>query len=127
MLNPAGWQKVIQVLKKNQINNYLCMNYRYGLTMEDVAALLSGIEYKVLKLIRQHQADRADKEKLLKEVNLLKQTISEQRDTIIQLEEKIKLLKITKTLESREGSVEAKQKINELVREIDKCIGLLNT
>jgi predicted RNase H-like nuclease (RuvC/YqgF family) len=95
--------------------------------MKDVATLVSGIEYKLGRLIQQHHSQRADIKKHINEILELKQVITDQKNTIKQLEEKIKLLKIAKTLETKEGSVEAKLKINELVREIDKCIGLLNT
>jgi hypothetical protein len=95
--------------------------------MKDVATLVSGIEYKLGKLLEQQHLQRADIKKHITEVQELKQVINGQKQTIRQLEENIKLLKIAKTLESKEGNVEAKLKINELVREIDKCIGLLNT
>jgi hypothetical protein len=95
--------------------------------MKDVATLVSGIEYKLGKLIEQQLVQRADNKKHISEILELKQVINEQKQTIRQLEDKIKILKIAKTTETKEGNVEAKLKINELVREIDKCIGLLNT
>jgi hypothetical protein len=95
--------------------------------MKDVGTLVSGIEYKLGKLIEQHHLQRADRKRHMAEIRELKETVSEQKKSIRQLEERIKLLKISKTLESKEGNVEAKLKINELVREIDRCIGLLNT
>ena len=95
--------------------------------MKDVATLVSGIEYKLGKLIEQQLIQRADNKRHISEILELKQVINEQKQTIRQLEDKIKILKIAKTTETKEGNVEAKLKINELVREIDKCIGLLNT
>ena len=95
--------------------------------MKDVATLVSGIEYKLGKLIEQQYLDRADNKKNRAEIEELKQVVSQQKNNIRELEEKIKILKIAKTIETKEGNVEAKLKINELVREIDKCIGLLNT
>jgi hypothetical protein len=95
--------------------------------MKDVATLVSGIEYKLRKLIDQHQLVRSENRRLHNEILELKVVIDDQKKTIIQLEEKSKILKLAKTLENKEGNVEAKLKINELVREIDKCIGLLNT
>jgi hypothetical protein len=95
--------------------------------MKDVATLVSGIEYKLGKLIAQHHIQRAENKKCIIEIETLKQVVNEQKETIKKLEDRIKILKIAKTLESKEGNVEAKLKINELVREIDKCIGLLNT
>jgi hypothetical protein len=95
--------------------------------MKDVATLVSGIEYKLSKLIEQHQLSRLENSSLYNENQELKEVINKQKQTIKQLEEKSKILTLAKTLEIKEGNVEAKLKINELVREIDKCIGLLNT
>ena len=97
------------------------------LPMKDVNTLVSGIEYKLGKLIDHYLLQRIEIEKYKKEISSLNETVKDQKTKISQLEEKIKILKIAKTLESKEGNVEAKLKINELVREIDKCIGLLNT
>ncbi len=95
--------------------------------MKDVASLVSGIEYKLGKLIEEQNRQQAENIRLNSEMEALKKVVSDQERTIKSLEEKNKLLKIAKTLETKEGNVEAKLKINELVREIDKCIGLLNT
>ena len=95
--------------------------------MKDVATLVSGIDYKMRKLIEHHQVLRSENDTFITEIRELKLVNNEQKEKIKQLEEKIKLLKLAKTLENKEGNVEAKLKINELVREIDKCIGLLNT
>ena len=95
--------------------------------MKDVATLVSGIEYKMGKLIEQHHIQRFENKKNIAEIQELKKVVKEQKQTIRELEDRIKILRIAKTLETKEGNVEAKLKINELVREIDKCIGLLNT
>jgi hypothetical protein len=95
--------------------------------MKDVATLVSGIEYKMGRLIEQHHIQRVENKKCIAELQELKKVVREQKQTIRELEDKIKILRIAKTLETKEGNVEAKLKINELVREIDKCIGLLNT
>jgi hypothetical protein len=42
------------------------------------------------------------------------------------LEEKIKMLKIAQGLGKGKDTTRAKLKINELIREVDKCINLLN-
>ncbi|MFZ4523024.1 MAG: hypothetical protein ACOYNC_15040 [Bacteroidales bacterium] len=95
--------------------------------MKDVATLVSGIEYKLGKLIEQQYLERVDNKGNKAEIEELKRVVSQQKIIIRKLEEKIKILRIAKTIETKEGNVEAKLKINELVREIDKCIGLLNT
>ena len=58
----------------------------------------------------------------------MKKLISEKDKEIKKLEEKIKLLRITKSVNSEESEniKESRKKINEYVREIDKCVALLN-
>ena len=60
------------------------------------------------------------------ENNKLKEVIEEKNIFVENLKEEIPKIKLAKSLGSEEGSTDAKMKINELVREIDKCIGLLN-
>lgn len=95
--------------------------------MNDVETLVSGIEYKFGKLMEVVVQLREENNLLKSRLESSKQIIENQNIEIKQQEEKLKVLKLAKTLETTEGSVEAKLKINELVREIDKCIGLLNT
>ena len=44
----------------------------------------------------------------------------------MKLHEEIKTLKVATAISTGEGSSEAKNRISQLVREIDKCIALLN-
>jgi hypothetical protein len=89
--------------------------------------LLRDFKEKLDKLIGLHQKMKAEcqlhieeKKRLDEQINLL--TISNQ-----ELNKKIEGLKFAKTLAgTNEDSHEAKIKINRLVREIDKCISLLN-
>jgi len=64
----------------------------------------------------------------LKEANgLLEKTVNEQQGEIKELHGSIEMLKMAKSLAVADGkTTDAKLKINELVREIDKCISLLN-
>ena len=95
--------------------------------MDDVNTLVSGIEFKVRKLIARQKKLREENEKLTNDINQLKTINEEQKQVIKGLEEKIRVLKIARTVGVREDNSDVKAKINELVREIDKCIGLLNT
>jgi hypothetical protein len=95
--------------------------------MPNVESLLSGIEEKSKKLM-ERCLDLQESLKVSKnEVNELIQLNEENKKTIKQLEEKIRSLIVAKTIENKEGTVAAKSRITELVREIDKCMGLLNT
>ena len=89
--------------------------------------IVTNIEDKLLKLADQQKQLSVNNEDYQKEIQELKKINEEYKKTIHQLEEKINTLKITKTIESKEGAVEAKERIAKLVREIDHCIGLLNT
>lgn len=95
--------------------------------MTNATSLVSGIGLKIQKLIERQKELIEKVEKYQKEIQELNKIHGEQKNEIIQLKDQYKILKLSKTLETKEGAVEAKAKINELVREIDKCIGLLNT
>jgi len=90
--------------------------------------LVENIEKKISKLIKLYQSVQKEKEEILKENNKLKSGLSDKDESIKKLEEKIKLLRITKSVSTQddERNKESRQKINEYVREIDKCIALLN-
>jgi len=94
--------------------------------MADVETLVSGIDYKIHRLIERLQTLQGETEKQTKEIHELNQNKEKLNQTIKDLEQKVKILKTTKTLEIKEGTVEARAKINELLREIENCIGLLN-
>ena len=91
-------------------------------------SLVENIEKKVSKLIQLYQSVQKEKEEILTENNKLESDLSDKDETIKRLEEKIKLLRITKSVSAQdnERNKESRQKINEYVREIDKCIALLN-
>ena len=90
--------------------------------------VVQNIEKKVSKLIQLYQSVQKEKEEILTENNKLESDLSDKEKTIKSLEEKIKLLRITKSVSTQddERNKESRQKINEYVREIDKCIALLN-
>jgi hypothetical protein len=95
--------------------------------MDDVTTLVSGIDFKVRKLIARQKKLRNENENLTIELNQLKKLNEEQKQVIKGFEEKILILKLAKMTEGKENNSAVKARINELVREIDKCIGLLNT
>lgn len=94
--------------------------------MKYADSILTGIEVKLNKLIQQHKKTESEKLELDKKNVENSEIIESQATTIKQLEEEQKKLKISRSLETNKGSLDARLKINELVREIDKCIGLLN-
>ena len=94
--------------------------------MNEEETLLSGIEYRVRKLIRETHEGREENSRLIAENGQLTEQLAEKNQVIRTLEDKLKTIKLAKTLGSGTENEQAKLKIDELVREIDKCIGLLN-
>jgi hypothetical protein len=95
--------------------------------MTNAVTRINGIENKLLRLTEQHRHLRETSEKYRNENQELKKIHERQKEIIRQLEEKLETLRITKTIVTKEGAAEAKERIAKLVREIDNCIGLLNT
>jgi len=94
--------------------------------MKELSILVTGIEYKIKKLINQNNQQEAEKTILKNENNNLNKIIDQQTKQIRELKEKFRNLKIAKSLNQNNGSVDAKNRINELVREIDRCIEFIN-
>lgn len=94
--------------------------------MEDLGVLVSGIDYKLRKLLEQHKKIRQKNKELTAIVEEQEQIINHQKQLINELQERIKTVTITRTLASRSEINDAKNRIGDLVREIDRCIGLLN-
>ena len=89
--------------------------------------IVDNIESKVLRLIEDYKSLSDRKKVLEEENNILSDKLELRNKEIITLKEKIKLMNISKSVDS--SNVELKEtrlKINEYVREIDKCIALLN-
>jgi len=94
--------------------------------MSDAGTLLDGIYTKVGKMINQ-QNSLIEQNTLLKtKQEELNNTIENHNKLIEQLKDKNRNLKIANSIKQSEGNIDVKNKIDELVREIDKCIGLLN-
>jgi regulator of replication initiation timing len=94
--------------------------------MSDLVTLVSGIEFKIRELTDRNDTLKRENQLLLEENKVLKSTIEEDKLNIKQLEYRNQVIKITKVLEGKKGSSKAKQQLNELLREVDRCIGLLN-
>jgi hypothetical protein len=89
--------------------------------------LLREFKERLDQMIGLHQKMKADGELLKEEKERLSEQISLLSISNQDLTKKVEDLKFAKSLAgANEDSHEAKIKINRLVREIDKCISLLN-
>jgi hypothetical protein len=94
--------------------------------MSSLKNKIEQLHWQVNKLIS-HTGKLSDEKKLLENENIrLKEETERLKSLAKDLEEKNKILKIAGALSGFDNNQKAKLKINELVREIDKCIALLN-
>jgi HrpA-like RNA helicase len=94
--------------------------------MANIIDLAVSIEQKTHHLLK-NQAELVLKNNTLDaKCKDQEQIIHHQKQKITELENKINVLKISGGFASGKDSTKAKLAINDLVREIDKCIGALN-
>lgn len=94
--------------------------------MKSESTLIAGIEYKVRKLIERIEKLENENLKLNTKIEELNTMIKDQENLINEHQDRIKILKLAKSLNKEESKTEVKLKINELLREIDNCVRLLN-
>ncbi|MBL4668346.1 MAG: hypothetical protein HRT73_15160 [Flavobacteriales bacterium] len=93
--------------------------------MKDISNLVSGIRKKTEKLVAKQTTLIEKNEKLSDEVEKIRKELTEKNQQILELNNKVKLLRIAGGV-GGESTKEVKLKINEMVREIDKCIAQIN-
>jgi len=92
-----------------------------------VKRIVEDIEVKVKKLIVKYEQLKGESKVLEQEKSQVSNELSSKNSKIDQLQEKIKLMNISKSVDVSGDDVKTTRlKINEYVREIDKCIALLN-
>lgn len=93
--------------------------------MDELGLTVEGIINKTQKLILRNQQLNEKVETLEAQQQQLVEQINEQARLIINLEEKLSYRYFLKAFE-KSDSLQARQKVNELLREIEKCYALLN-
>jgi len=93
--------------------------------MKDLSALVANLKRKAEKLVEKYQVVIEQNKQLTNEVFELKEELNKRNQQLSEMENKIKVLKISKSVDS-ESTKDVKLKINEMVREIDKCIAQIN-
>ena len=89
--------------------------------------IVNKIEVKLGKLIANYQQVKQEKLILQQENEDFFASLKLKEIEILNLQEKVKLMNISKSVDASKQEVkETRLKINEYVREIDKCIALLN-
>lgn len=95
--------------------------------MEGFLKTIDLLEVKLLDVLKKYQELKETNHKLDATNQRLLDELSNQNQQNIDLEERLQALKIANTMVgSKEDKLITKQKINSLIRDIDKCIALVN-
>ena len=94
--------------------------------MEDLSDLVKGLDIKSRQLALRYKKLKDDFSGLQKKEIENQKRITEYTNRILELEKQIQILTIAKSIPTGKESSIAKKKINELLRELDTCIDLLN-
>ncbi len=89
-------------------------------------AVINELNTKVERLIKLYISSLDKNREMDSEMKELRIQIERMKSENMKLHEEIKTLKVAAAISTGEGNSEAKNRISQLVREIDKCIALLN-
>jgi predicted nuclease with TOPRIM domain len=89
--------------------------------------MLAELKKKINRLISLYETTNSEKDAVIKEKTELQAIINEKNNKIKELEKRIETLQLANAFKA--GSLdqrEAKQKVERIVREIERCIAMLN-
>jgi len=93
----------------------------------DTSEISSKIKQKIQVLVFTYERVKQENELLKAQKAELENKLKAKEQAFHELEERYSRLKLAKAVEASDAEVhEAKIKVNRMVREIDKCIALLN-
>lgn len=95
--------------------------------MQNLQSRLNLIKQKVEMLMAERIRLQGDLDNANNRINVLENELNQQKSDAIMLKEQNKMIKLAKNL-SKEGkdTFDVKIKINQVLKEIDKCIDILN-
>jgi regulator of replication initiation timing len=94
---------------------------------EALKSSLSGLERKILVLLNEHKALKDEIKGLKLDNTELKTDLRKRDEQLTHFKNQIKITKIVDHMNPEDGSVsELKRKVDEYIREIDKCIAHLS-
>ena len=88
--------------------------------------MLETVRHKITRLIAAYEKEKAERTLAQKELEQLKAQNETYRKQIFELERQIDNLKLTEAIKGRAiNGTEAKRKVDTLLKEIDRCISLI--
>ncbi|MCF6212399.1 MAG: hypothetical protein L3J45_00070 [Flavobacteriaceae bacterium] len=95
--------------------------------MEGFLKTIDLLEGKLLSLLKNYQKLQENNASLSDTNRRLLEELSHQNQKYLDLEDKFQALKIANTIGgSKDDKLKTKQKINSLIRDIDKCVALIS-
>lgn len=97
-----------------------------NMTNEQTTAL-RNFEARIRQLMMAYKAEQQENARLRQQLDVCKQKLDEAQENVCRLEENYKALKTARMIEVSGDDVrESKARIAHLIREVDKCIALLD-
>ena len=94
---------------------------------EALKSSLSGLERKILVLLSEHKSIKEELKGARQEVQDLRNTLKSKDEQLGNFKNQIKITKIVDHINPEDGSgSELKRKVDEYIREVDKCIAYLS-
>lgn len=94
--------------------------------MTNLEINIKSVNDKLQQLLKKHTSLKKENETLKDELRNLKQKEEEYQSTLQELDQKINILKVASGEMSEKDQKEFEKRINQYIKEIDKCIGLLS-
>lgn len=94
---------------------------------KDYQSVINNLKSKIELLISKYEQVVSENKKLIVDLNNCKDALYNNTNNVKELETRISNLQLAEAFKSSSADVkEAKQKIGKIVKEIDRCIALLN-
>lgn len=93
--------------------------------MVDYDSQMADLEYKIKLVLDENARLRETVSSQKQAQEILKRKLEEKERDVETLKENIKILKIRNTVEEKGDAKEVKLRINQMIRDIDKCLSIL--
>ena len=87
---------------------------------------IERVQQKIQRLLKQHRSLQKMNEQLRQELNILKRQRDLQMESMEELQQQLIVLKATKSELSDDEKKTFEKRLGQYIREIDRCISMLN-
>ena len=94
--------------------------------MDNIETYIKSVNEKLQQLLKKHAAIKKENDNLKEEVKKLSQKEENYKTKLHELDEKVDILKASSGQMADADQKEFEKRINQYIKEIDKCIGLLS-